>query len=146
MPVPPEYLRVGEFFNDFLLRVREETSLATRHQSYTCLQAVLTVFRKRLTPEQVIRFAQILPPVVDSIFLDGWTPEEFTPGWGTRASQAGEVHDLRRDHNFSTDTAIEDIARAIRTTVGDAVLDAALEPLGQGAKDCWRTGDRHDLP
>lgn len=137
MPVPPEYLRVGEFFSDFLLRVREETQLATRHQSYTCLQAVLTVFRRRLTAPQILGFAQILPPAVASIFIDGWTTDEFTGTWGAREALTEDVMHLRQHHNFSTDTAIADVARALRRTVGDAALEAALAPLGPEAQAYW---------
>ncbi|MEZ5953882.1 MAG: DUF2267 domain-containing protein [Hyphomonas sp.] len=137
MPVPPEYLRVGEFFSDFLLAVREETSLATRHQSYTCLQGVLIVFRRRLTPEQILTFAQILPPAVASIFIDGWSPEEFTPEWGTRDTLTREVRHLRQHHNFAPDTAIADVARALRRTIGAETLDAALERLGPEAAAYW---------
>lgn len=137
MPVPPEYLRVGEFFSDFLLRVREETMLATRHQTYTCLQGVLTVFRRRLTAPQILGFAQILPPAVASIFIDGWTPAEFTTDWGTRDSLTEEVQHLRQHHNFATATAIADVARALRKTVGDARLEEALAPLGPDAQAYW---------
>lgn len=139
MPVPPEYLRVGEIFSDFLERVREETMLATRHQSYTCLQGVLVVFRRRLTPEQILGFAQILPPAVASIFLDGWTPEEFTTDWATRDALTTEVQHFRQHHNFSPETAIADVARALRRTVGDETLDRTLARLGCGAQAFWAT-------
>ena len=137
MPVPPEYLRVGEFFSDFLLRVREETQLTTRHQAYTCLQGVLVVFRRRLTAEQILGFAQILPPAVASIFIDGWTPDEFTPDWGTRETLTVEVQHFRQHHNFSADTAIADVARALRKTVGDEALNRVLASLGLQAQAYW---------
>ena len=137
MPVPPEYLRVGELFSDFLLRVREETMLATRHQSYTCLQGVLVTFRRRLNAEQILGFAQVLPPVVASIFIDGWKVDEFTPVWGSRDSLTLEVQHFRGDHNFSPDTAIADVARAVRKTVGDEALDRAVAPLGSEAAAFW---------
>jgi uncharacterized protein (DUF2267 family) len=139
MPVPPEYLRVGEFFSDFLLRVREETMLPTRHQAYTCLQGVLTAFRRRLNAEQILMFAQILPPAVASIFIDGWTESEFTSDWGSRESLTREVQHLRQEHNFATDTAIADVARALRKTVGDEPLDRILAGLGPEAEAYWAT-------
>lgn len=137
MPVPPEYLRVGEFFSDFLLRVREETMLATRHQTYTCLQGVLTVFRRRLTAQQILTFAQILPPAVASVFIDGWTEKEFTPDWGTRDALTKEVRSLRQDHNFATETAIADVARALRGTIGNDLLDRTLARFGPDAEAYW---------
>lgn len=139
MPVPPEYLRVGEFFSDFLLRVREETMLPTRHQAYTCLQGVLTAFRRRLNAEQILTFAQILPPAVASIFIDGWTESEFTSDWGSRESLTREVQHLRQEHNFAPDTAIADVARALRQTVGDEPLDRILAGLGPEAEAYWAT-------
>lgn len=138
MPVPPEYLRVGEFFTDFLLRVKAECMLTSRHQAYTCMQAVITVFRRRLTPEQVIRFVQILPPVVGTILVDGWSPEEFTTKWGSREDLTAEVRRFRHDHNLSTDSTITDVARAIRATIGDEVLDTFLADLGPDAQTYWR--------
>lgn len=137
MTVPKDYSRSTEFLNELLLRVEEEAMLQTRHQAYTCLQAVLTVFRRRLTPEQVLRFAQILPPATASIFIDGWTPGEYTDTWGTRAALADEVHRFRQNHNMVTGSTIAEVARALRRTVGDAELDRALAPLGPEAQAYW---------
>ncbi|WP_277422477.1 DUF2267 domain-containing protein [Cyanobacterium aponinum] len=49
-----------------------------------------------------------------------------------------EVKSLRKDHNFSTDTAIQDVARALRRHVDEEAFDKLLKQLPKGAIEFWK--------
>lgn len=72
MPVPSEYQRASLDFEKFLSDARDASGLTTTNQAYTMVQAVLQTFRRRLTLQDAIRFAGILPPVLRSLFVADW--------------------------------------------------------------------------
>ncbi len=49
-----------------------------------------------------------------------------------------EVQALRDDHNFSSETAIRDVASALRRNVDEAALDRVLAMLPEGALQFWQ--------
>ncbi|MFD2813579.1 DUF2267 domain-containing protein [Paracoccus aerius] len=46
--------------------------LVSDNSAYTALDAVLQVFRRRLTAQEGIDFASVLPSVPRAIFVAGW--------------------------------------------------------------------------
>lgn len=48
-----------------------------------------------------------------------------------------EVQSLRRDHNFAPETAIRDVAVALRNNVDRKAFDQALASLPPGATEFW---------
>lgn len=69
MPIPMEYHHATDEFEAFMKDLLAISLLKTRHQGYTMLQAVLQVFRRRLTLQQAIEFANLLPAVLRAIFV-----------------------------------------------------------------------------
>ena len=51
-----------------------------------------------------------------------------------------EVQALRADHNFSPETAIRDVAVALRQNVDESALDRVLARLPEGAVRFWKKG------
>lgn len=49
-----------------------------------------------------------------------------------------EVQALRVAHNFAPDTAIHDVAAALRRNIDQAALDRVLAELPQGAAQFWK--------
>ncbi|SIQ76384.1 Uncharacterized conserved protein, DUF2267 family [Rhizobium sp. RU35A] len=137
MPIPMEYHHAGRDFEAFMADLIEISMLQTRHQAYTMLQAVLQVFRRRLTLPQAIAFADLLPPVVRAIFVSDWDTAEPRRPFADRDTLMAEVRLLRHNHNLSTPTAIEDVTAAIRRHVDDARLEAVLRQLPDGALAFW---------
>ncbi|TRL41938.1 DUF2267 domain-containing protein [Rhizobium straminoryzae] len=137
MPIPMEYHHAGRDFEAFMADLIEISMLQTRHQAYTMLQAVLQVFRRRLTLPQAIAFADLLPPVVRAIFVSDWDTAEPQRPFADRDTLMAEVRLLRHNHNLSTPTAIEDVTAAIRRHVDDARLEAMLRQLPDGALAFW---------
>jgi uncharacterized protein (DUF2267 family) len=132
-----EFQHASEDFEAFLRDAREISGLDTRNQTYTMVQAVLLTFRRRLSVIEPIRFANILPPVLRALFVTDWDPEEPQREFTDRADLTREVQALRRNHNFSPETAIRDVATALRRHVDKTALDDLLGHMPRGAAQFW---------
>lgn len=137
MTIPMEYRQASADFDAFMVELRDEAGLATTNQTYTLLQAVLQVFRRRLSLSEAIAFAAVLPPVLRAIFVSDWDPEESRKEFESREAMTRETRELRRDHNFSTETAITDVAKVLRRHVDTDTLERALASLPPAARDFW---------
>ena len=138
MPMPMEYRQASADFERFILDARDLAGLQTTNQAYTMVQAVLQTFRRRLDTEDAILFADILPPVIRAIFVAEWDLEEPRLPFSGRIAMTREVQALRPDHNISPDSAIVDVAGALRRNIDEAKLDRVLARLPAGAADFWR--------
>lgn len=137
MPMPMEYRQASRDFDAFMEDLRDTSMLTTTHQAYTMLQGVLQVFRRRLTVQQALRFADVLPPVLRAIFVSDWNVEEPIRAFASREEMSREARELRPDHNFSTETAIADVASALRRHVDPEAFERALAGLPPAARDFW---------
>ena len=138
MPVPAQYQRATDDFFAFLIDAKDEAGLTTTNQAYTMAQGVLQTFRRRLSLPDAVRFAGVLPAVVRALFVADWDPAEPQRPFADRVAMTAEVRALRPDHNFSPDTAIRDVAAALRKHVDEAIFDRMLATLPAGAVDFWR--------
>ncbi|MHB0950406.1 MAG: DUF2267 domain-containing protein [Allorhizobium sp.] len=137
MTIPREYREASRDFEAFMLDVRDRSGLATTNQTYTMVEGVLRVFRRRLTLGEAIAFAQVLPPVLRALFVSDWNLYEPLKSFGTRQEMTSEVRALRRDHNFATDSAIADVAAVLRRHVDADAFDRVLDTLPEGARAFW---------
>jgi uncharacterized protein (DUF2267 family) len=101
------------------------------------VEGVLRAFRRRLSVGDAIAFAQVLPPLVRALFVSNWSPSAVPEPFGTRAEMTADVKALRPNHNLSPDTAIANVAAALRRHVNEAEFDAALARLGPEAQAFW---------
>lgn len=138
MPVPSEYQRASQDFESFLADARDSCDLVTTHQAFTVVQGVLLVFRRRLGLADAIAFAGVLPPVLRALFAEGWHPDEPVRPFADLEAMTAEVRSLRPAHNFAPDTAIRDVAVALRKHVPAADLDRVLAGLPRAARDFWQ--------
>ncbi|MCH4540280.1 DUF2267 domain-containing protein [Ochrobactrum sp. POC9] len=137
MTIPLEIQRATEEFDKFLHMARDEAGLATRNQAYTMVEAVLLTFRHRLDVDQAIRFATILPPVLRAIFVANWDIYEAKRPFDSRQAMTREVQSLRKDHNFAPDSAIYDVAKALRAHIDHVELDDFLAGVSDEAREYW---------
>jgi uncharacterized protein (DUF2267 family) len=137
MPVPPEYERASEQFYEFLIYARDISGLSTTHQTYTMVQGVLQAFRRRLGISDAIRFANILPIALRALFITDWDTDEPIRPFQDRPAMTREVQALRAEHNFSPDSAIRDVACALRRYVDETAFDELLSSLPPGAVEFW---------
>ena len=137
MPIPAEYQRIHDHLYQFLLDTRELAGLGSTHQAYTMIQGVFQTFRRRLKLHDSILFSNILPAGIRALFVAEWDPDEPQLEFGHRSIMLSEVKSLRSDHNFSTDTAIRDVARALRKIVDLHLFEAVMLKLPAGAIEFW---------
>lgn len=138
MPVPPEYERAAAHFYAFLQDARDIAGLTTTHQAYTMTQGVLQAFRRRLGLADAIRFAAVLPVGLRALFVADWDPSEPVRPYTDRAAMTRDAQSLRAAHNFAPDTAIRDVAVALRRHVDAAALERLLATLPAGAAAFWQ--------
>jgi uncharacterized protein (DUF2267 family) len=137
MPIPMDLQHASEDFERFLADARDTAGLATRNQAFTMVEGVLRTFRRRLSLEDAIRFAGVLPPVVRAIFVSDWDPEEARRPFTDVATMTCEAQALRRHHNFAPASAIRDVAASLRRHVDEAAFDRLLGALPEGAAGFW---------
>ncbi|MCU7933823.1 MAG: DUF2267 domain-containing protein [Candidatus Thiodiazotropha sp. (ex Dulcina madagascariensis)] len=138
MPVPFEYSRAADHFYEFLLEARDTAELGSTHQAYTMTQGVLQAFRRRLDFKGAILFASVLPVGLRALFVADWDTDEPKRQFEGRADMTQEVQALRVAHNFAPDTAIRDVAYALRQHVDETIFDSILARLPEGAVDFWK--------
>lgn len=143
MPMPIEYAHASDDFEAFLADAQGELEPATRNMTYTTVQAVLLVFRRRLTPAQAISFAAVLPAVLRAIFVADWDLDEKRLPFLPREQMNEEAKALRQSHNFSPDNAIQCIARALRRHVDERQFDRVLSEISPEARDYWATAQTY---
>ena len=140
--MPNEYQRAGQMFEHFLEDARRELGVATRNQTYTIVQSVFLVFRRRLSVEEGLRFANELPAVLRALYVKDWDVGLMPAPFAGPEALAEEVRALRRHHNFAPVTAIGDVARALRRHVDVQAFDAVLAELPDGAAAYWDGDDQ----
>jgi len=137
MTIPMELQHASEDFERFLRDAKEQSGLATRNQTFTMVQGVLQTFRRRLDVREALTFADVLPPILRAIFVSDWDLDAPKRPFEDRAVMTRQVQALRRDHNFSPDTAIRDVAVALRKNVDGPAFERALASLPTGASEFW---------
>lgn len=138
MPMPFAYETASADFERFLAAAIESSGLTTRNQAYTMTQGVLQAFRRRLAIRDAARFADVLPPVVRAIFVADWDTDEPIRPFEPREAMTREAQSLRREHNFAPDTAIRDVAVALRAVADVEALERVIATLPPAAVDFWR--------
>ncbi|WP_236612550.1 DUF2267 domain-containing protein [Picosynechococcus sp. NKBG15041c] len=137
MPVPAEYQRASDDFYEYLVDARNTAGLWSTHVSYTMTQGVFQVFRRRLSLENTIAFANILPVCLRALFIADWNINEPRRPFGDYAEMIKEVKSLRGEHNFSPDTAIRDVAIALKRHIDEEAFQKVLSTFPQEAADFW---------
>lgn len=140
MPMPLEYRQASADFDAFMKDLVATSMIETSHQAYTMLQAVLQVFRHRLTVGQAIAFANVLPPVLRAIFVSDRDVDVPVKPFVDRDALMKEVRAFRHDHNLSTETALEDVTVVLRRHVDQAAFEMVLSQLPPGARGYWFRG------
>lgn len=138
MPVPAEYERASDQFYEYLVDARDTAGLWSTHVAYTMTQGVFQTFRRRLTTKDAIDFTNALPICLRALFVTDWNPDEEKKHFGDREAMTREVKALRAEHNFSTETAIRDVAVALRRHVDGDAFDRLLAQFPVGAIDFWK--------
>lgn len=137
--MPWTYRQATREWQAFLADARAAMDLETDNVTYTAVQGVLQAFRRRLTPQQAIDFAQVLPSVLRALFVADWQLNEGPLPPGIRADWTAEAMALRPHHNLTPSNCVEATALALRKSVPRADLDRVLATLPPFAAEFWST-------
>jgi uncharacterized protein (DUF2267 family) len=75
---------------------------------------------------------------VRALFAADWDVNEPKRPFEQRAVMMKEVRALRAEHNFAPETAIRDVATALRRNLDEAAFDRVLATLPRGATEFWQ--------
>lgn len=137
MPMPSTYRHASKEWRAFLDDVKERMSLDSDNMAYTAVDAVLQVFRRRLTAQQGLDFASTLPSVLRAIFVNGWDVTSPPVSFPARNTLIDEVKQVRVNHNLTPDNAIEATAWAIRRCTNKRDFERVLTRMPDGAVAFW---------
>ncbi len=138
MPMPWTYRQATREWQAFLAEARDAMNLESDNATFTAVQGVLQAFRRRLTPQQAIDFAQVLPSVLRALFVAHWhLADPAAPG--TRSDWTAEAMALRPHHNLTPQSCVAATALALRKSVLREDLDRVLATLPAFAADFWST-------
>lgn len=141
MPPPFAYQNPTLEFERFLVAARDHAGLATTNMAWNMVVGVLHTLRRRLNVVQTVALAQVMPPVVRALFIEGWDPEAPPLPFGEAPVWLAEVRSVRPDHNFSPDNAVAAVTRALRGCVEADALAAVLPRLPPGARGFLLAGE-----
>ena len=145
MTWPLEYQKASYDFERFMLAARDAAGLQTTNMAWTMVEGVFHTFRRRLTSDQVMRFAAALPPLVRAMFLERWHPTDQPIPFASMDDLTAEAQSLRERHNFAPPNAIQAVAVALRSVVGDATVEEALSTFPGEARAYWAVNSTQGL-
>jgi len=137
MPMPWTYRQATREWQAFLADARSAMDLTSDNSTFTAVEGVLRAFRRRLTPQQAIDFAQVLPSVLRALFIADWRLDEGPLPPGTRADWTAEAMALRPHHNLTPPNCVAATALALRQSVQARDLDRVLATLPAFAAEFW---------
>lgn len=138
MPMPWTYRQASREWQAFLADAKEAMRLTSDNAAFTAVEGVLRAFRRRLTSQEAIDFAQVLPAVLRALFVADWQLADPAPP-GTRADWTAEAMALRPHHNLTPPDCVAATALALRRSVLREDLDRVLAALPAFAADFWST-------
>jgi uncharacterized protein (DUF2267 family) len=79
MTQPSEIVHASKHFQEWLTALKARAMIETHNQSYACMRGVLHALRQHMETEQVLAFADALPPLPRGLFIEGWRPGAAQP-------------------------------------------------------------------
>ncbi|MCU0902828.1 MAG: DUF2267 domain-containing protein [Tabrizicola sp.] len=137
--MPWTYRQATREWQAFLADARTAMDLTSDNATFTAVEGVLQAFRRRLTPQQAIDFAQVLPAVLRALFVADWQLDKGPLPPGTRADWTAEAMALRPHHNLTPPNCVAATALALRQSVLREDLDRVLSTLPPFAAEFWST-------
>lgn len=108
--------------------------------AYTVTQGVFQAFRRRLSLEDAIRFANILPAGLRALFVADWNPEENIKSFSCSPDEIiNEVQALREIHNFTylTDKPVKNVFDALIKYIDKNKFDEFMNTQPREAMEFW---------
>jgi uncharacterized protein (DUF2267 family) len=87
---------------------------------------------------EAIRFLSVLPVGLPALFVADWDISESKRSFEDRGHMTKEDQSLWPLHNVSPESAIRDVAIALRRNIDQAALDGVLKTISEGAVQFWQ--------
>jgi uncharacterized protein (DUF2267 family) len=137
MPMPWTYRHATREWRAILADARDRMGLESDNMAYTAIEGVLRAFRRRLTVEQAIGFAAVLPAVPRAIFVSDWDVTAPPIPFGPLEAMLREAQAHRAAHALTPANAIEATAWALRRAIRPPEFERALAALPPEARAFW---------
>lgn len=137
MPMPWTYRHASKEWRAILDDLRDRMDLISDNSAYTAMDGVLQVFRRRLTAQQGLDFASVLPAIPRAVFVAGWQVQIPPLPFVEREALVQEVKKVRQNHNLTPDNAVEATAWSLRRYTNKSDLERILASLPEGAVQFW---------
>ena len=108
MTQPHDVMHASKQFQEWLTALKERAMLATHNQSQAIFRSVIRNLRRHMTAQQVLTFADALPPLPRGIFIEGWRPGDPAPLHSAKDFLQEIIDDLS-PHVIPPDTIVEDV-------------------------------------
>ncbi len=136
MPMPWSYRHANKEWRGFLDDAKDRLGTPSDNVTYTVTEGVFRSFRSRLTVQQGLDFAQVLPTTLRALFVQDWQVAQPIP-WANPQTYLRETRDLRKHHNLAPDNAIEAVSFAVHRVVHPLELSRTLATIGPEAEAFW---------
>ncbi len=136
MTQPNEILYASKLYQDWLTALKERALLATHNQSQAMFRAVLHGLRRHMTADQVLSFADALPPLPRGIFIQGWRPGAALP----LAAAQDLVREVTTDlapHHVPPETIVGDVLAVLANHAEPHAAAQLRAQLPDAAKSLW---------
>ena len=137
MPMPWTYRHSSKEWRAILDDLKDRMDLTSDNSAYTAMDGVLQVFRRRLTAQEGLNFASVLPAIPRAVFVTDWQVSDPPLPFSDRATLAQEVKAVRINHNLTPDNAIEATAWSLRRYTNRRDFERILKTLPKGAVEFW---------
>ena len=135
MTVPQDVTYGSEQFRAWLVDLKDRALLGSCNSSYAMLRAVLQEARDRSKLEDALRLADLLPPLVRGIMLEGWHPEAAAAG--ERRPFLDAVKERLEPHQPPPDSIVEDVLAVLAHRTPPHVRPALGTLLPPELRSAW---------
>lgn len=136
--LPFEYQNPTLQFERFMVDARDCAGLQTTNMAWNMVVGVLHAFRRRLSVNQALAFAAVLPPMIRALFIEDWNPEQAVVPFGEPADWLADVRSVHTQHNFAPPDSVAAVATALRKHVDANAFEQVLARLPAEASRYWQ--------
>lgn len=141
MTQPQEIVHASKHFQDWLSALKTQAMFSTHNQSFASMRSVMRRLRRCMNTNQVLTFADALPPLPRGLFVEGWRPG---PALDLVSEQqlAMEVYDDLTAHHSPPETIVSDVLTVMakqldahNAKIAGEQLPPVLQPLWQNSQE-----------
>lgn len=136
MTQPHNIQYASELFQDWLAALKERAMLQTHNQSQAIMRSALRNVRRYMTAQQVLNFADALPPLPRGIFIEGWRPTD-PPPLHSANDVLHEIIEELSPHVIPPDSILADVFAVLAEHSQPADAKVMKEQLPEQLRSLW---------